>query len=58
MKLQKLYLDKPAPKPSAAGAAGNGGVAMDGNGKVIAGGSITKRPRVIELPNAKYMNMN
>lgn len=58
MKLQKLYLDKPAPKPSAAGAGGNGGVAMDGNGKVIAGGSITKRPRVIELPNAKYMNMN
>ncbi len=59
MKLQKLYLDKPvAPKPLAAGAGGNGGVAIDGNCKVVAGGSITKRPRVIELPNAKYMNMN
>jgi peptidoglycan/LPS O-acetylase OafA/YrhL len=59
IKLQKLYLDKPtAPKSLAAGMGGNKGVTIDGNDKIVAGVSIVKPSRVIELPNAKYLNKN
>ena len=66
MKLQKLYLDGgEKKKPAAAtGARASSSFSVQGGGaggptvdvsKAAKGG---KRPRVIELPNAKYMNMD
>ncbi|GAB5037765.1 nose resistant to fluoxetine protein 6-like [Nannochloropsis oceanica] len=50
IKLQKLYLDKPTAKM--------GGNNIGGNEKIVADGSIIKPSRVIELPNAKYLDKN